>query len=62
MIGLGFEIHDSHMELSNNEGSDEEKELRKQYKCIAPSTVDMLHYAFCYVGQFTGKDQDIVCC
>ncbi|XP_034333714.2 lysophospholipid acyltransferase 7 [Magallana gigas] len=54
LIGLGFEIHDSYRELSSQEGSSEERHLRKQYVCIDPSSVDMFQYAFCFIGQFAG--------
>eukprot|EP00105_Crassostrea_gigas_P023407 XP_011443224.1 PREDICTED: lysophospholipid acyltransferase 7 [Crassostrea gigas] len=54
LIGLGFEIHDSYRELSSQEGSAEERHLRKQYVCIDPSSVDMFQYAFCFIGQFAG--------
>lgn len=56
LIGLGFEIHDSYRELSSQEGSAEERHLRKQYVCIDPSSVDMFQYAFCFIGQFAGKE------
>ncbi|KAK3090685.1 hypothetical protein FSP39_013739 [Pinctada imbricata] len=54
LTGLAYEIYDSYMTRKSEDLTKEEKEIRVKYQCINPSTIDILHYAYCYIGQFTG--------
>ncbi|KAL0278376.1 UNVERIFIED_CONTAM: hypothetical protein PYX00_000211 [Menopon gallinae] len=47
LIGLAFEVHDSHKEAGENPS-------QKGKKTIDPNILDILHYSFCYVGVLTG--------
>ncbi|KAH3747043.1 lysophospholipid acyltransferase 7-like [Dreissena polymorpha] len=53
MIGVAFEIHDaSHIQRRPNE-SEEMTKVRKDFQ-LKPSSLDIIHYSFCYIGLFTG--------
>lgn len=61
LIGASFEISDSwrinnQLQHSDLHPQDKSKlELLKKYKCIEPSPLMIMLYAYCYIGLFTGK-------
>lgn len=60
LIGASFEIGDSwrinnQLQSSDVQPQDKSKlELLKKYKCIKPSPLMIMLYAYCYIGLFTG--------
>ncbi|CAH8667740.1 unnamed protein product [Schistosoma curassoni] len=60
LIGASFEISDSwrinnQLQHSDLHPQDKSKlELLKKYKCIEPSPMMIMLYAYCYIGLFTG--------
>lgn len=54
MVGIGFEIHDTHTSSKREDCSSEEMALVKKYQEVDPSFIDIFLYAFCFLGQFTG--------
>lgn len=53
MVGLAFEMHDSHKRAQISE-PDKETKLAIKYKSIDPSFKDVILYAYCYIGLLTG--------
>ncbi|KAJ8318549.1 hypothetical protein KUTeg_003640 [Tegillarca granosa] len=54
MTGISFELYDTNVADKKNPLSEEEVRLKKKYQDIDPSVLDIIHYAYCYVGLFTG--------
>ena len=64
MIGIAFEIQDSFVpneqEKSGGDSGIDSKEKRKQdlqlkYCKVDVSSLDLISYAFCYIGLLTGR-------
>lgn len=60
LIGICFEVHDTWRkqgELKKEDDKDKraQLELELQYEEIKPTSMDIFHYAFCYIGVLTGK-------
>ena len=60
MVGLAFEVHDSdslkkRLEKESDDNSSKgQAELQYKHQAVEPSLVDMMLYAFCYIGLVTG--------
>lgn len=50
MVGLAFEIHDTHLRKEEKK----EESLEAEFLNVDPSIVDMFYYGFCHAGVLTG--------
>ena len=62
MTGLAFEISDSlrnraEYKAQSSKSADTNQVLKCEYQHIAPGVVDMMLYAYCYIGILTGQCQ-----
>ena len=57
MVGLAFEVHDTAKLKKSSESvnADESLKLQFRYQGIHPSFLDIMLYAYCYIGMLTGK-------
>lgn len=53
MIGVAFEVSDASQLQRKHKETDEDFELRKKHQ-IKPSSLDIISYAMCYIGLFSG--------
>lgn len=60
LVGIAFEVHDSHKLKKNREKGipdPTDRQGQKKYMPVIedPSVLDIVHYSYCFVGLLTGK-------
>jgi lysophospholipid acyltransferase 7 len=61
LIGVALEMQETRG-YEDNDDDDEEVKLRKKYKGVAPSPLDIFHYVFSHAGVLTGGFRNAATC